>query len=100
MLFLPRRWRIVCFFNRHRVQIGVIVSANSTFLNYLVLVLGFLLLDDRLVRSILPGRWRARLDTNSATVAPTHPAESRIRLLRSWRTVKLCLSMVMLTWIF
>jgi len=100
MLFLPRRWRIVCFFSVTAWQIGVIVSANYTFLNYLVLALGILLLDDRFVRSILPGRCRARLATNSAAVAPTHPADSRIRLRRSWRTVKLSLSVVMLTWIF
>ena len=40
MLFLPRRWRIVCFFIVTPWQIGVILTANYTFLNYLVLVLG------------------------------------------------------------
>ena len=43
MLFLPRRWRIVCFFIVTPWQIPVILTANYTFLNYLVLVLGFLL---------------------------------------------------------
>jgi hypothetical protein len=47
MLFLPRRWRILCFFIVTPWQIGVILTANYTFLNYLVLALGFLLLDDR-----------------------------------------------------
>jgi hypothetical protein len=47
MLLLPRRWRIVCFFIVTPWQVGVILTANYTFLNYLVLVLGFLLLDDR-----------------------------------------------------
>jgi hypothetical protein len=47
MLFLPRRWRIVCFLIVTPWEIGVIFTANYTFLNYLVLVLGFLLLDDR-----------------------------------------------------
>src|SRR5580698_8144678 len=47
MLFLPRRWRLVCFFIVTPWQIGVILTANYTFLNYLVLALGFLLLDDR-----------------------------------------------------
>ncbi len=42
MLFLPRRWRIVCFFIVTAWQIPVILTANYTFLNYLVLVLGFL----------------------------------------------------------
>jgi lipase maturation factor 1 len=47
MLFLPRRWRIVCFWIVTPWEIGVIFTANYTFLNYLVLTLGFLLLDDR-----------------------------------------------------
>src|SRR5581483_8344054 len=47
MMFLPRRFRIICFFLVTAWQIGVIVSANYTFLNYLVLALGFLLLDDK-----------------------------------------------------
>jgi len=47
MLFLPRRWRLVCFFIVTAWQIPVILTANYTFLNYLVLSLGFLLLDDR-----------------------------------------------------
>jgi lipase maturation factor 1 len=47
MLLLPRRWRIVCFFIVTPWQVGVILTANYTFLNYLVLVLGFLLLDDQ-----------------------------------------------------
>ena len=43
MLFLPRRWRIVCFFIVTPWQIGVILTANYAFLNYLVLALGVLL---------------------------------------------------------
>jgi hypothetical protein len=42
-------------------EIGVILTANYTFLNYLVLSLGFLLLDDRSVRWLLPKRLRATL---------------------------------------
>ena len=47
MLFLPRRWRILCFLIVTPWEVGVIFTANYTFLNYLVLTLGFLLLDDR-----------------------------------------------------
>ena len=50
MLFLPRRWRIVCFLIVTPWELGVIFTANYTFLNYLVLTLGFLLLDDRCFR--------------------------------------------------
>jgi hypothetical protein len=58
MLFLPRRLRIVCFFIVTPWQIGIILTANYTFLNYLVLALGFLLLDDRVLLHVLPRRWR------------------------------------------
>src|SRR5207245_714315 len=36
-LFLPRRFRIVCFFVVTALQIGIITTANYCFLNYLVL---------------------------------------------------------------
>ena len=54
MLFLPRQWRIVCFLIVTPWEIGVILTANYTFLNYLVLALGFLLLDDRFLLRLLP----------------------------------------------
>ena len=57
MLFLPRRWRIVCFFIVTPWQIAVILTANYTFLNYLVLALGFLLLDDDFFMAVLPEAW-------------------------------------------
>ncbi len=52
MLFLPRRFRIACFFIVTCLEIGIILSANYTFLNYLVLSLGILLLDDRFLDAI------------------------------------------------
>jgi lipase maturation factor 1 len=58
MMFLPRRFRIVCFCVVTPWQIGIILSANYTFLNYLVLVLGFLLLDDKLLKRFVPERWK------------------------------------------
>ncbi len=61
MLFLPRRVRIVCFFIVTPWEIGVILTANYTFLNYLVLALGFFLLDDRSIRWLLPQRLRGTL---------------------------------------
>src|SRR5208282_2855186 len=60
MLFLPRRWRIVCFFIVTPWEMGVILTANYTFLNYLVLALGFLLLDDKFLVRFVPVRWRPR----------------------------------------
>jgi len=61
MLFLPRRWRILCFFIVTPWEVGVILTANYTFLNYLVLTLGFLLLDDRVLLRFLPQPWRKSL---------------------------------------
>ena len=58
LMFLPRRFRIVCFAIVTPWQIGIILSANYTFLNYLVLVLGFLLLDDKLLKRLVPERWK------------------------------------------
>jgi len=58
MAFLPRRWRIVCFFVVTAWQVVVIATANYAFLNYLVLVLAFLLLDDRFLLRFVPARWR------------------------------------------
>jgi hypothetical protein len=86
MLFLPRRWRIVCFFIATAWQIGIILTANYTFLNYLVLALGFLLLDDRVLMHCLPQRWKKPLldnpaldrahVTRRATASPTEPDSS------------------------
>ena len=73
MLFLPRRIRILCFCIVTPWEIGVILTANYCFLNYLVLVLGFLLLDDRSLLSWIPERFRIPLEQDvppeSVTVA-------------------------------
>lgn len=59
--FLPRRFRVILFFIVTPWQIGIILTANYTFLNYLVLVLGFLLLDDRFLQRIFPPSFRQQL---------------------------------------
>jgi len=74
MLFLPRRWKIVCFCILTPFQIGIIVTANYTFLNYLVLCLGFLLLDDKLLRRFLPRQWKTEFD--AAAVGPKESSQS------------------------
>jgi lipase maturation factor len=73
MLFLPRRFRIICFFIVTPWQIGIILTANYTFLNYLVLLLGIFLLDDRFLPKFVPQRWRARL---AQRPGPTPETES------------------------
>ncbi len=46
LLFLPKKSRLICFLIVTPLQIGIILSANYAFLNYLVLALGILLLND------------------------------------------------------
>ncbi|HEU4416216.1 MAG TPA: lipase maturation factor family protein [Candidatus Angelobacter sp.] len=89
MLFLPRRFRIVCFFIVTPFQMGIIITANYTFLNYLVLCLGFLLLDDGLIRRILPARWKG-WGSKPAAAHDTLSPQSALtpRWLRTvWRSV-------------
>jgi len=59
MLFLPRRYRICCFCVVTFLQVNIILTANYAFLNYLVLSLGVLLLDDRFLVKFFPKRWTA-----------------------------------------
>jgi hypothetical protein len=126
MLFLPRRWRVVCFFIVTPWQLGVILSANYTFLNYLVLTLGFLLLDDRFLLRLLPQRWKtsivasAKTGTEDNPTAPdpygtdkvremsAEPGQAEQSRVQSWkgafrrlfRILKLGLIGTMLSWIF
>jgi hypothetical protein len=110
MLFLPRRWRIACFFIVTAWQIPVILTANYTFLNYLVLVLGFLLLDDRFLLRVIT-RSCARLfpalrkeTTSQDAKAPAQgvpgSATPARHPLHSFRAFKLALTSVMVLWIF
>jgi hypothetical protein len=64
MLFLPRRLRIVCFCVVTSIQIVMILTANYAFLNYLVLSLGILLLDDCCLVNFLPEHWAAAVRAN------------------------------------
>ncbi|MGA8492411.1 MAG: lipase maturation factor family protein [Terriglobales bacterium] len=111
MLFLPRRWRILCFFLVTPWQIGIILTANYTFLNYLVLALGFLLLDDRLLLSLVPGQWKPylldqlkrrdeRQPSDAAATAPaSSPKVGHFSMHSRLRAVKFSLIGLMLGWI-
>jgi hypothetical protein len=102
-MFLPRRFRIACFFVVTAWQIGIILSANYTFLNYLVLVLGILLLDDQFVLAYLPSFLKKSfLATKEAKPLAQQQEE------RAWRkklgtqisALRLAVTAVMLSWIF
>jgi hypothetical protein len=73
LLFLPRRFRIAAFCIVTPFEIGIILTANYAFLNYLVLSLGFLLLDDRVIERIIPARIRGLIDRGRES-APVGPA--------------------------
>jgi lipase maturation factor 1 len=122
MLFFPRRWRIVCVFIVTPWEIGVILTANYTFLNYLVLALGFLLLDDRFLLPFLPRRWNTSLHARKtattdnelalppSSAPPNDPGEpkegthqpAQVESAFGWRLriLKLSLANVLLIWIF
>jgi hypothetical protein len=103
MMFLPRRLRILCFLILTPWQIGIILSANYTFLNYLVLALGILLLDDQCVLPFLPRFWKkSYLATKEAKrlAAPAPEENWRKRLGEQISALKIALTAVMLTWIF
>ena len=107
MLFLPRRWRIVCFFIVTLWQIPVIVTANYTFLNYLVLLLGVLLLDDRFVLRAMPARLKQALfprgylgERSEIDIAEATEKPASVRAPRPFAALKLALTSVMLLWIF
>ena len=65
LAFGPRRARLLCFFLVSPFQAAIILTANYAFLNYIVLFLGVLLLDDAFFR---------RLGVSTSAEAP---AESR-----------------------
>jgi hypothetical protein len=106
MLLLPRRARLICFFIVTPWEVGVILTANYAFLNYLVLSLGFLLLDDRSVRWLIPARVPARFQPRHATTpTPSTPNEvasnplAGRRFAHTIRLASVAVSALMLTWI-
>jgi hypothetical protein len=101
MFLLPRRWRIVCFFIVTPWEIGVMLTANYTFLNYLVLSLGVLLLDDRFLHRFVPAKWMS----SEANLVPVDALVADVkvpymRLCGVWKATGLAFSAVMLSWIF
>jgi hypothetical protein len=106
---LPRRWRLLCFLIVTPWEVVVILTANYAFLNYLVLALGLLLLDDGYFVTWLPSRFwhsiqrgttsrdESAPDSAHTARAPKHkpPSFACTHLKRIWLGV----SAVMLTWI-
>ena len=110
MAILSRRLRIVCFWMVTVWQAGVILTANYAFLNYLVLALGFLLLDDAYLLRFVPHRWRTGLIANPESIArhetPAPPAGSPLRRIPSlfsalallWITYATTAELILILW--
>lgn len=100
MFVFSRRSRLICFLILTPFQIGIILTANYAFLNYLVLSLGFLLLDDRNFEdwfSRLKASRLGRIGRPRFLRRKTPPADAQ-RPAAS--TAGMVISGVFLTWIF
>jgi Lipase maturation factor len=118
MFILPRRYRRICFFIVTPFQIGIILTANLAFINHLVLILGFLLLEDRFLRggfgklakTLDIGKWKFEIGKSKVEIekskienGPTQlPAASGLlaSLKLITRHLSLVVSAFLLAWIF
>jgi lipase maturation factor 1 len=107
MLFLPRRWKIALFFIVTPWEVGVILTANYTFLNYLVLSLGVLLLDDQFLGRFFPATWQAQAEMTATAASKgiaiecdTKKGSHSTSVRRVGRVAALATSSTMLFWIF
>jgi hypothetical protein len=81
MMFFPRRVRLILFCIVTPWEIGVILTANYAFLNYLVLSLGFLLLDDKFLLRFVPVRSRPHESARTAEPAPEPNGDQPLSIL-------------------
>ncbi|HUJ32776.1 MAG TPA: lipase maturation factor family protein [Candidatus Acidoferrum sp.] len=100
MLFLPRRFRIACFCIVTPFEISIISTANYAFLNYLVLSLGFLLLDDRVIEGLLPQRIRMLVEWPRRANTESPPKRSRELWHRVLRLIGMTVSAIFLGLVF
>ena len=104
LIFLPRRFRIAFFLIVLPFQTSIILTGNYAFLNYVVLCLGILFLDDRFIEWVVPQRIRALVDRQpvpatepSASAAPKESASSPWRHILQpvrWTIAGICLAFV------
>jgi hypothetical protein len=106
LVFFSRRMRIAIFSIATVWQAGVILTANYAFLNYLVLLLGVFLVDDRTWLSWLPKHWRQHISERVAGT-PAGNAELPSSIINSPGNVPVglhrlvsVLTAILLCWIF
>jgi len=107
MALLPRRFRIVLFWIVTPLQIGIILTSNYAFLNYLVLALGILLLDDKYLATFLPGRLRepaaVPADLSAAQSRAANQSTGRrgwVAARRAFSSIGLWAAVFFQSWIF
>ncbi len=88
LLFFGRRARLVCFLIVTPWEIMVILTGNYAFLNYLVLSLGFLLLDDRELWWLVPSSLR-----------PNAPRPADAASASAFGAVRVAITALLLAWI-
>jgi hypothetical protein len=112
LFFLPRRFRLLCFFIVTPFQIGIILTANLAFLNYFVLSLGLLLLDDRFLRRVFapsekkarPGgrfqRLLSRWWSSPPALVEGGKTAARTAILQAYQHASRFISGFLLAWVF
>jgi hypothetical protein len=111
MVLLPRRFRNALFILVTFWEAGVILTANYAFLNYLVLALGILLVDDCFLLNRIPQSWKLRVamqlpshisepEPSVTAEQETAPSPWKAFIQSPYRACKLAFSTVMLVWVF
>ena len=101
LFFFPRKWpigravRVVLFVIVTLWEIPVILTGNYAFLNYIVLSLAILLLDDRTLSSWIPTRYRSKLLLPQADEPPP-ASELEPTTRRALHALKLTISTLVL----
>src|SRR5258705_118401 len=92
MLWLPRRAKIICFLVVTILQVGIILTANYAFLNYLVLALGIFLVDDLFLVQFIPKSWQSAIRANLER-PPSAPWQASLRKSFAGSTERISLSL-------
>jgi lipase maturation factor 1 len=106
MLFLSGRLRTAIFWIATAWQAGVILTANYTFLNYLVLLLGVFLVNDSFWLQFLPKHWRQHISGRLRDAPPPsletepQPADSSANFMLGFERLHLAMTAIILCWIF
>jgi hypothetical protein len=84
-LFLPRPFRIAIFWIVAPFEISIILTGNYAFLNYIVFLLGFLLLDDRFVEWIVTHRILQFIEGKHSEATPITVSSEKTQA--EWRKI-------------